>query len=525
MAIDLSYTKFQSVQNSGSSGLDLSFNAFQQSRNVEPKPNFTSKVKDFIFNSGFINTKPIGLNVSIPPKVVAGIGDFFSGLYSTYEQTPSKIIDTIKTGASDLQKSGILSTLPKPLGLNTPSYQGQKALAKIVLGTAGNAANAIFAPLSAAIGAGLTQTGGQKIIDSTGQTIADKSGITNMPAFQQFAMNYPNAGEYFNNALMLIMSAMGGAKDTIDPKKMWADTKKTALDIINNSPKQPNISLPIQSQNIETNIPISTSKTRYEAYRKEMGYEPYAPTEQLPTIEMGAKTPETLPTIQIGEKPSNRLGSMTIESIKTTPPDLSFESFKVAKSAEISKPTEPITSVETILPPREFGVTKTASDINQNLVKEGFDALPAEEQAKYTPQSYKEVAQTVAKKMDVNIEEVKSMAKGDIPISSDIKNPEILFNAVEAYAMKNADTQLLVDLAKSPVSQTSRAGQILGGHGFNDNPNSVVKVIQEVNTSREKATIKNKPKIQVIKEEKANLTPIEKVKGQTWSEFIDSIIC
>ena len=49
-------------------------------------------------------------------------------------------------------------------------------------------------------------------------------------------------------------------------------------------------------------VPISTPNSRYEAYLRSQGYEPYVHDSQLPTIEAGTvpKTKETLPTIDVG---------------------------------------------------------------------------------------------------------------------------------------------------------------------------------------------------------------------------------
>lgn len=176
-------------------------------------------------------------------------------------------------------------------------------------------------------------------------------------------------------------------------------------------------------------------------------------------------------------------------------------------------------------------VTKTASDINQELVKRGFDSLPIEEQSKYTPQSYSQIANDVASLMDNSIQDAIDMATGKKPLSPEMqRNPEILFNAVEAHAIEKGDVQTLKDLAKSPVSRTSQAGQILGGHGFNDNPNSPVKMIDELNTEYktriEKKTGKKYSQVEkpVIDEAKSAKDSVKTTK-QSWSDFINEIKC
>lgn len=187
---------------------------------------------------------------------------------------------------------------------------------------------------------------------------------------------------------------------------------------------------------------------------------------------------------------------------------------RVAKPGEAAKPT------------------KTASDISQALVKKGFEALPDEKQASYTPQSYKAVAEKVGSMMDENIENVKSMATGKTPIPRDV-NPEILFNAVEAHALKTGDVDLLRELADSPVSKTSEAGQTLGAHGYNDNPNSAVDLIKSVKKAREGAIIK---KGKTVPEAEKEVKDVEEKsleaevkanssKRPTWEEFIKELQC
>lgn len=185
---------------------------------------------------------------------------------------------------------------------------------------------------------------------------------------------------------------------------------------------------------------------------------------------------------------------------------------------------EHIASVEPITK-----VTKAASDINENLVKKGFDNIPESEQAKYTTMTKADQIAKITEFMSKNLEEAKGAAKGELPIPHGIL-PQPLFNAMEEYATKNNDVQLLRDLAKSPIAtQLSEAGQTLGSHGFNDNPNSSVSAMREVAKAREKAIEKKTGKS--IKENTKSITEsIKKEVGkthtkETWSSFVESLKC
>lgn len=178
--------------------------------------------------------------------------------------------------------------------------------------------------------------------------------------------------------------------------------------------------------------------------------------------------------------------------------------------------------------PAEVNITKAADDISKNLVKQGFEALPIEEQAKYTPQSYKAQADRVSSMLTTDQATIYEMAKGKTPIPVDI-NPQILFNAVEAKAMFENDIKTLQDLSKSPIAtQLSEAAQTLGGHGYNDVPNSPVRIMSDIKkirtesfekrTGKKESVVRN-AEVKSIKE----ATP--KLSKQSWSEFIDQIKC
>lgn len=245
-------------------------------------------------------------------KVVNVPIDFVHSLWTTYQQTPEKLAQDVQAGAQDFTtaatKGGIAGT---PAAL--------KGFAKAGGRTAGDAAIAIFAPISSAIGALLNASGGQKLTDATGQVIADKSGITNLPAFQQFALNHPNAGEDFNRILTLFLSK--GEKGQIDPLRINKESQNFASNLLDQAKKEtPATKVPVKTTTPEAQpVKISTPTTRHAEYAKSQGYEPITSPEQLPSIQMGSKPKSTLPTIQIGENPRTGKvvsGDYTYEPIK-----------------------------------------------------------------------------------------------------------------------------------------------------------------------------------------------------------------
>lgn len=258
------------------------------------------------------------------------------------------------------------------------------------------------------------------------------------------------------------------------------------------------------------------------------------PPEQLPTIQMGPKAAE-LPTIQTEPKSSNNLGGgMTLEPIKPpVAPKTAPQAIPSPYTKELAAKNIQPKALEPVLerPQAQNGerVTKAAHDVNETLVRQGLEQLPTEEQSKYTTGSYKDSVAHTTKLMTDNLESVKQMARTGENIPEGI-HPQILFNAVEALATKEKDVNLLRDLAKSPLgTQLSEAGGTLGSHGFNDNPNSTVKIIRDVNEARSKAIEKKGTNIKKEKAKDANTFKSEVKKSrssrQSWGEFAKQVAC
>nr|AKH47817.1 hypothetical protein [uncultured marine virus] len=112
----------------------------------------------------------------------------------------------ISEGAKDIQSGNVV-----------------KGVAKAGLRTAGDVAGAVYTPISAAVGGVMKATGAQSAIDWIGKQIAEKSGIADNKAFQDWAMAHPNAAEDFGRALNLIMAA--GEKGKIEPSTALERTK------------------------------------------------------------------------------------------------------------------------------------------------------------------------------------------------------------------------------------------------------------------------------------------------------------
>ena len=249
----------------------------------------------------------------------------------------------------------------------------------------------------------------------------------------------------------------------------------------------------------------------------------YLSPDKMSVIKMGPKAKPSIDTIDAvtgkvtkGVEPKEDAGGKLPQVRSDTAPKVAEE-----KAPTIDRPVD------------ESGqrVTKAANDINEALVKKGLDQIPEDLQSKYTSGSYKDSVAKVTDLMGKDIESVKTMAKTGEGIPEGV-HPQILFNAMEAYATKNADVGLLRDLAQSPLgTKLSEAGGELGSHGFNDNPNSAISKIREVSKAREEGFSQmnqGKKAADEVKSTAAELKSVRQAsapKIKDWNTFVKSLQC
>lgn len=189
--------------------------------------------------------------------------------------------------------------------------------------------------------------------------------------------------------------------------------------------------------------------------------------------------------------------------------------------APVAPPVAPKTAPESTI---ESKPTKVASDINKQIVEQGFKELPDTELAKYDPISYKRQSQEIAERMTHDFEGLKNMAKGSEMIPNNW-SPQLVFESVKKKAFKENDVTTLRDLANSPIAtERSLAAQTLGASGYEafkgTDPVKVMADIRDVRTKGVKDPIKAKSRIkEEIKKE------IKKPDAKTWEGFLNELIC
>lgn len=457
--------------------------------------------------------------------------DFLQNTYAVYQQTPEKIASGISEGAKDIQAG-------KPI----------KGIIKAGGRTAGDALIAVYAPLGGAISAILNATGGQRLVDDAGKVIADSRGITDIPAFQQFALAHPNAGEDFNRLLNLAFAA--AEKGTINPSRL-ANEVATVADKLAGSPVA------------KVTGARAASETRFPSVKDESGGEKvgvtrnerripvkgtseevsvpfanrYTPASELPTIQAGRIPRVDLPTIQIGARETK--GPYTYEPVKggfddvftssATGPELVPTSrttrFQTVQSGEpVTVPAQRNQSAGTEIvsetAPNTRAKTLQIAAIEKKLT-DSLGELPT-----HNKMNMREQAVSAETFVETNPDGAIRVAKGEAFPPQGIL-AESVYTALEIKAIKSGDVALIQELANSKVPTI--AGQSLKALDSVD-PNSPVKIIRDIQTARE-TKVEKQGGAKAIKLKEQEIARIDKeiVNAQSrrpqWEEFIREITC
>lgn len=482
--------------------------------------------------------------------------DFAKSLWTTYEQTPTKLAEDISAGAEDIMAGADQIAQGGVGNFFKGIVSAAKGVGKAGGRSAGDAAIAIFAPISSAIGAALTATNGQALIDKSGQVIADASGITDLPAFQRFAMEHPNAGEDFNRLLTLFLAK--GEKGQIDPARITRDATEYAHKIVADAETTvkgakaavetgPVRDLTVGGVSQETPVSVSTPASRYAEYRASQGYEPYTPPDQLPTIQFGskAKSADGLPVIQTEAAKARAMrankGSIVFEPTATprTKAEIAAALEPLKVPAPTSAPALPTPEpVKGALPEQVPKATPSAAQtsaeqaINTRAAKldkaavarklsNGLKELPTHNRI-----DMEEQASLALEYARQHPEHALRIATGDALGPREIL-PEAIYTALETKAIREGDTATIEALTRSKIP--TAAGQALKALDSKD-PDSPVRIIRDMNQNYAESFKKKtgKDPVKATQEEvKAIKKEVSRVasKRPTWEEFIKEVQC
>jgi hypothetical protein len=239
-------------------------------------------------------------------------------------------------------------------------------------------------------------------------------------------------------------------------------------------------------------------------------------THEAPTM-----TPETSKPISTTIPSTKDVNAPEMNKIEQTTTSASGE--KTTKPEVISQPEKGMVNVRT---------AKSASDISQTMAEKGFEQLPEEEKAKYSPTTKAETLQKVSDIMK-NPDDALARIRGKVNTENAVRQP--LWNAMERQAMENNDGEMIKELSKSPLaSKRSLSAQELGSAGFNQNPHSPVEAVREITQAREADYLKKsgqtvvKAKSDIVKSEGENMAKEIKKSAsskQNWESFINQLSC
>lgn len=174
-------------------------------------PVYASQVK-----SSFIPEKStVGTLLSPLKEGAQGLKTLYGG---SEQGIARKLLTDVKQGAADIQQ-----------GATTGNFgQYAKGIVKTGGRVAGDIAGAIYAPVGAVIGA----TGINKPFEQIQKNVSEGKGLvgelvnklTDIPAFQQWAIKHPNASEDFGRIVNLAFAS--GETGTIDPKTALTRTSE-----------------------------------------------------------------------------------------------------------------------------------------------------------------------------------------------------------------------------------------------------------------------------------------------------------
>lgn len=247
----------------------------------------------------------------------------------------------------------------------------------------------------------------------------------------------------------------------------------------------------------------------------------------------GAKEFKTIPKGQLEDFKSavdNSGGTVvkdgkgnTVHLTAKTPEQMTEAGFKdagVADVKEVPKPQEAKPKTETPKAPSKIAKSIERKAIEEGLTK-GFENIAGYDKITIKDQAAK------AEKLFSNIDEAKSVVRGEKPLPEGLRGTSVI-TAAEEYIKKTGDGEFAYELANSPlVSETSLAAQELR-LAAERQPDSLVAKLRELRKIREETAKKRTGQ----KMNEAIKSEVVKIKRQVklpdrndWGNFVSSIQC
>lgn len=170
--------------------------------------------------------------------------------------------------------------------------------------------------------------------------------------------------------------------------------------------------------------------------------------------------------------------------------------------------------------------SKVGKSIEAKSIEQGL-AATFPDTAQYDPITIKEQAQKAADLINTDFERAERIVLGQERLPDGLLGGTII-KAMEDYAMKNNDVELALAIAKSPLTaETSIHAQEMRMLAER-NPDSAVANIQKLERIKREARAKKGGSVEKVVQDirkEINRTKPERIRKETWGDFITSITC
>lgn len=264
-------------------------------------------------------------------------------------------------------------------------------------------------------------------------------------------------------------------------KYLPKEFKKMITGLEETIPETPSRMLDVQTAgSSRTAVPVSTPKSRYAEYLRKMGYEPYTPEAQLPTIEVGTvpRVKDELPTIQIGDEatkmpppPGTKLVPEPVvkmtPDVSTVPTRINLDAPETPLKREVNPtPKVEVSDAPTIkvpsrqLPVGDEGGAMKQSKLESRIIRDVSDPtnpkpLDPEKAATYQAVTKKEQMSKAAKYVEENSDDALAVLRGEKDAPEGLLDNSIAL-ALAKKAELEGDSALAIRLASL---RSTRAGQ------------------------------------------------------------------
>lgn len=232
----------------------------------------------------------------------------------------------------------------------------------------------------------------------------------------------------------------------------------------------------------------------------------------------GIETPAPLPKPQETKTPTSASLGQDLGAIRPSPKEITTPSS--VSTDRIQYKDAPIKNV---------GISKVGKSIESKSVEkkltDAFDGT-----AEYDIITIKGQAKQATDLINRDILKAKSVLSGIEPLPDGLRGSSLI-TALEDYAIKNGDAQLLKEIARSPLtSETSIHAQEMRllAERNPDSPVAAIQAIKKIREAKAQRVLGGKKvkeaRSEIVKDIKNEIKRVAPTK-ETWASFIDSITC